>query len=105
MPYRSIEQRKQYQRDWLRSKRLGEPTRIETRHRVLSIREIETANALLSILAGQIKAVMVTKEGDTFIRARTIGYLVAIALKAVETVDLDQRLEALEKKINLGGVR
>ena len=66
--------------------------------------EIRTASALLTVLAGLIKEVLETEEGDVFMRARTSGYLISIGLKAVEVADLEARLTNLESKV-WGGQR
>jgi hypothetical protein len=101
MPYKDTVKQKEYQRQWQRSKRAGEGVGFKVVH-VGSPEEVRTAKGLLSVLAGLIGEVLTTKEGDTFIRARTAGYLISIGLKAVEVADLEQRLTNLENKI-LGG--
>ena len=101
MPYKNLERQKEYQRQWQRARRAGEITGFKVL-RVSSLDEIRTANALLTILAGLIKEVLETKEGDVFIRSRTAGYLISIGLKAVEVADLESRITNLENNI-MGG--
>ncbi len=103
MPYKDPEKQKQYQRQWQRARRAGEITGFKVL-RVSSPDEIRTANALLTVLAGLIKEVLETKDGDVFMRARTAGYIISIGLKAVEVADLESRLDNLENKI-MGGQR
>ncbi len=101
MPYKDPNKQKEYQRQWQRSRRARDGAGLKV-IRVSSPEEIRTANALLTVLAGLIKEVLETKEGDVFIRSRTAGYLISIGLKAVEVADLETRLSNLEDNI-LGG--
>jgi len=101
MPYKDPETQKAYQRQWQRQRRAGEPGRFKVL-RVTTPEEIRTAHALLNVLGGQIKEVLETSEGDVFMRARTVGYLIGIALRAVEVADLEGRIKTLENQI-MGG--
>ena len=101
MPYKDPARQKENQRQWQRSRRADSIVGFKVL-RVSSPEEIRTANALLTVLAGVIKEVLETKEGDVFMRARTTGYLISIGLKAVEVADLETRLTNLEDKI-MGG--
>ena len=103
MSYKDPLRQKEYQRQWQRSRRAGEAVGFKVL-RVSSPDEIRTANALLTVLAGLIKEILETKEGDVFMRSRTAGYLISIGLKAVEVADLESRLTNLENKI-MGGQR
>ncbi len=103
MPYKNLERQREYQRQWQRSRRAGNSEGFKV-VRVSSPEEIKTANALLSVLTGLIKEVLETKEGDVFMRARTVGYLISIGLKAIEVADLESRLTNLEDKL-MGGQR
>ena len=104
MPYKDPLKQKEYQREYQRLKRAGESTRtiIKPASKTLNPETAKTAAGLLNVLASLIKEVLTTEEGDTFIRARTAGYLISIGLKAIEVADLEQRLTNLENKI-LGG--
>ena len=101
MPYKDPGKQKEYQREWQRQRRAGETVGFKVLL-VSSPEEIRTASALLTVLAGLIKEVLETKQGDVFMRARTTGYLISIGLKAVEVADLEARLTNLENKV-LGG--
>jgi hypothetical protein len=93
MPYKDPEKQKQYQREWQRQRRAGETVGFKVL-RVSSPEQVKTAQGLLSVLT--------TKEGDTFIRVRTAGYLISIGLKAVEVADLEARLTNLENQVLRG---
>ena len=97
MSYKDPEKQKAYQRQWQRSRRAGETVGFKVL-RVSSPEEIRTAQGLLGVLAGLIKEVLTTKEGDIFMKARTAGYLISIGLRAVEVADLEARLTNLENQ-------
>lgn len=101
MPYKDPLRQREYQRQWQRARRVGETGQFKVL-RVSSPEEIRTATALMAVLAGLIKEVLETQEGDVFIRSRTAGYLISIGLRAVEVADLECRLTDLENRI-LGG--
>src|SRR4051794_1219009 len=95
MPYRDPEQRRAYDREYKRTPRTGGgPTPGQA---VVPIPfRLKTAADVLALLEEQVGAV----RGDTTLsaveRARTIGYLAGVSLKAIETGDLAARLEAME---------
>jgi hypothetical protein len=101
MPYKDPEKQKEYQRQWQRSRRAGETVGFKVL-RVSSPEEIRTAQGLLGVLSGLIKEVLTTKQGDIFMRARTVGYLISIGLRAVEVADLEARLTNLENNVLRG---
>lgn len=69
-----------------------------------NLEQTETAKGLLRVLGGLIGDVLDSKQGDAFIKARTVAYVVSVALRAIETSDLEGRLTSLENKV-LGGQR
>ena len=101
MPYKDPEKRKEYQREYQRLLRAGEPTRavIKPMSKSLNPEEVRTAQGLLGVLGNLIGEVLTTKQGDIFMRARTAGYLISIGLKAVEVADLEARLTSLENQV------
>jgi len=98
MPYKDKEKRRDYIRNYQRARRTGllppGKTPLPAPFR------LETAKGILAELAEQIEAVKKDTEAGTLEKARTVGYLAGIALRAVETAGLEQRLEALEETIN-----
>jgi hypothetical protein len=95
VPYRDPEKRSQYAREYKRMQRAGE-CQTPSQTLVPMPFRLKTAHDVLALLAEQVQAVREESEAGTLERARTIGYLAAIALKAIETGDLAARLEALE---------
>ncbi len=95
MPYRDPEQRAQYQRDYKRMQRAGGCQTPGQTLVPLPFR-LKTAADVLALLAEQVQAVRDEPEAGTLEKARCIGYLCGVALKAIEAGDLAARLEALE---------
>jgi hypothetical protein len=57
---------------------------------------LRTASDVLGLLAEQIEAVRGDDSLTTVERARTVGYLAGISLRAIELGDLAARVEAVE---------
>ncbi len=57
---------------------------------------LKTAADVVALLEEQVTAVRDDPEAGTLEKARCIGYLAGISLKAIEAGDLAARLEALE---------
>jgi len=64
----------------------------------LNSEDIRNAEGLRDLMAEVITEIRNT-EADPLIRARCIGYLVSIALKTVETADLEARLTEIEQEV------
>jgi len=94
MPYKDPERQAEYQREWQREKRAAQVK--PSPGRTLNPEEIKTAQGLLNTLTETLAEIVGT-EADPFIKARCIGYLISIGLKAVEIVELEARISALEE--------
>jgi hypothetical protein len=57
---------------------------------------LQTAQDVIDLLAEQVEAVRGDAEAGKLEKARTIGYLAGIVLRAIEAGNLAARLEALE---------
>jgi len=95
MPYKDPEIRTQYQREYKRLKRGGD-CQTPSQTLVPMPFRLKTAHDVLALLAEQIQAVRDEQDAGTLEKARTIGYLAGICLRAIEAGDLAARLEALE---------
>lgn len=95
MPYKDPEKQRAYKREWMRMRRAGERGTPGGTLLPLPFR-LRTAQDVLALLAEQVEAVRQDPEAETLEKARVIGYLCGIALKAVEVADLSARIEALE---------
>ena len=56
---------------------------------------------VLAVLAEQVNAVRAHPGADPVERARTLGFLAGVALRAMEAKDLAARLEAVERVLKL----
>src|SRR3954452_15713744 len=95
MPYRDPEKRRTYDREYKRTARTGGgPTPGQTLVPIPF--RLKTAADVLALLEEQVGAVRADEGLATVERARTIGYLAGVSLKAIETGDLAARLESVE---------
>lgn len=95
MPYKDPEKGRSYQREYRRIRRAGECTTPGTTPMPLPFR-LKTAADVLALVAEQVAAVRSEPDAGTLEKARVVGYLAGIALKAIEAGDLAARVEALE---------
>jgi hypothetical protein len=104
LPFRDAERRREYQRDRARLRRAGRadvPAKLALPDPI----RIQTAKDVLGLLAEQINLLRTDVGLGTVERARALGALAGVALRAVETADLEARLAALENVLNLRGSR
>jgi hypothetical protein len=95
MPYRDGERQRTYNREWMRMRRTGGGGTPGGTPLPAPFR-LQTAQDVIDLLSDQIEAVRDDEAVGTPERARTIGFLAGIALKAIEAGNLAARLEALE---------
>ena len=100
MPYKDPLKQKEYQREWQRSQKAGEP--LKPLARTLNPAEMRTAEGILNVLSDILSQLLAAK-GDLYMKARTITYVASVGLKAVETAELERRLNELENKLSSGG--
>jgi hypothetical protein len=62
---------------------------------------LQTAQDVIDLLQEQVEAVRAESEAGTLEKARTVGYLAGIALRAIEVGNLAGRLESLEAALKL----
>jgi hypothetical protein len=97
MPYANPDRARTYQRDYRRLRRSGDActTPLPGDFR------LQTAQDVIDLLQEQVAAVRAVKNVGTTERARTVGYLAGIALRAIEAGTMAARLEALEAVLKL----
>ena len=95
MPYADPKKQRDYQREHKRLQRAGDcrtpcrtPLPVEFR--------LKTAADVLALLEEQVAAVRDDEDAGTLEKARCVGYLAGITLRAIEAGDLAARLEAVE---------
>jgi len=107
MPYKDKETLREYNREYQRQRRAGvngrrsasksgshscQPSPLfETPYR------IEKAKDLLRILEDTIDSVREDDVITSLQRARTLGYLISIGIRVIETSNMEGRIEALEQ--------
>jgi hypothetical protein len=96
MPYKDRETRTAYQREYKRMQRAGGGQTPGQTLLPLPFR-LKTARDVLALLEEQVNAVRDEPKAGTLEKARTVGYLAGVALKAVEVADLSARVEAVER--------
>ena len=99
MPYKDPEQRRNYDADYKRLRRAGSPTLSNPL--VPPAERIATARDVLDLLSEQMHLVRSAENADPMDRARTVGFLCGICLKAIESGDQAARIEALERALKL----
>ena len=100
MPYADPERQRAAKRASERKRRAahGSTDGSVTRTLPLPVR-VETAADILNLLSDAIGEVRAEMQAGALDRARAVGYLAGIALRAVETSGLEARLAALEEAL------
>src|SRR5919107_3733839 len=96
MPYKDPEKQRDYQREYKRMQRSGSSQTPGQTLVPLPFR-LKTAYDVLALLEEQVVAVRDEPDAGTLEKARCIGFLAGITLKAVEVADLSGRVEAMER--------
>lgn len=104
MPFKDPEARREYQRERARLRRAGRADAPAKSALPAPVR-VQTARDVLDLLDEQINLLRADLGLGTVERARCIGGLAGVALRAVETADLEARLEALEAVLAKRGGR
>src|SRR4051794_34829112 len=96
MPYRDPEQSRSYQREYRRLRRAGDECTTPGTTLVPLAFRLQTAADVLALLEEQVDAVLAAVDAGALEKARCIGYLAGISLKAIEAGNLAARIEMLE---------
>ena len=109
MPYSDAARARDYQREYRRTRRAGDGCTTPCTTPLPAAFRLKTAADVLALLEGQVAAVLAApaQEAGTLEKARAVGYLAGLSLKAIEAGNLAARLEALEAalKLRAGGGR
>ena len=95
MPYSPPNKARNYQRDYRRLRRAGDCTTPCTTQ-VPMVFRLKTAADVLRLVEEQVDAVRSDADSGPLDKARCIGFLGGVALRAIETGNLAARLEAME---------
>lgn len=96
MPIRDPERARQYQREYRRLRRAGDPCTTPGTSTVPLTYRLQTAADVLDLVAEQVQQVRADAEAGTLDKARCLGYLATVALKAIEAGNMAARIENLE---------
>jgi hypothetical protein len=94
MPFADRDKARDYQRSYRREQRAAGCTGAGT---TLPLEfRLQTAQDVIDLLQEQVAAGRADQEAGTLEKARVVGYLAAVTLKAIEAGNTAARLEALE---------
>ena len=96
MPFASADRAKSYQREYRRTRRAGDPCTTTGTTPLPPAFRLQTARDVIDLLEEQVAAVRADEDAGTLEKARAVGYLAGVALRAIEAGNLAARLEALE---------
>jgi hypothetical protein len=96
MPYADAEKSREYQREYRRLRRAGDGCTTPGTTPVPLPFRLRTAADVLALLEEHVAAVRADREAGALEKARTVGYLAGVALKAIEAGNLAARIEMLE---------
>jgi hypothetical protein len=106
MPYADPDRARDYHREYRRLRRAGDAYSTPVHPDIPTELRLATAADVGAVLDGQIAAV-VASRAEALSKARVVGYLCAVRLRAIEAGNLAARIEALESvlKARNGGGR
>jgi len=96
MPYRDAERARAYQREYRRTRRAGDTCTAPGTSEIPMQFRLKTAVNVLELIEQQVAEVQTDRAAGKLEKARCIGYLAGIALKAIDAGNLGSRIEALE---------
>lgn len=96
MPYSDPAKARAYQRDYRRTPRSGDARTTPVHPAVDPEFRLRTAADVVTLLEEQVSQVRDDSEAGTLEKARAIGYLLTVSLKAIEAGNLAARIEELE---------
>jgi hypothetical protein len=102
MPYKDPAKKREWERNYRRLQRAGMMKSNTDQPRTLikypEVR-IETARDYLGVINAMIDEVRNAPDATIVERARVIGYLIGVGLKALEIGALEERLSVIEKEL------
>ena len=96
MPYKDAERSRAYQREYRRTRRVGDDCTTPCTTPIPIEFRLKTASDVLQLIEQQVVEVQSAENANKLERARCIGYLAGIALKAIDAGNLAGRIESLE---------
>jgi hypothetical protein len=96
MPYADPEKARRYQREYRRIRRGGDRCTTPSTTPLPTEFRLRTAADVLALLEEQVGAVRADPKAEALEKARAVGYLASVALRAIEAGNLTARIEMLE---------
>jgi hypothetical protein len=96
MPYADRDRARDYQREYRRLRRAGDGCTTPGTTSIPAAFRLRTAQDVLDVLEEQVAAVRADAAAGTLEKARAIGFLAGVSLKAIEAGHLAARIEMLE---------
>jgi hypothetical protein len=96
MPYADPDRARDYQPEYRRTRRAGDSCTTPCTTLLPLEFRLRTAADVLDLLEEQVDAVVKDTESTALEKARCIGFLCGVTLRAIEAGDLAARLEAVE---------
>jgi hypothetical protein len=103
MPYADADKARDYQRDYRRTRRAGDGCTTPCTSPVPLPFRLQTARDVIDLLQEQVAAVRADRKAGTLEKARTVGYLAGVVLRAIEAGNLAARIEMLEAVLKQRG--
>jgi hypothetical protein len=101
MPYADLDRARDYQREYRRIRRAGDDCTTPGTSLVPLPFRLQTAADVLTMLEDQATAVVDDADASALEKARVVGFLCGVALKAIESGSMAARVEALEAALKL----
>lgn len=95
MPYSDPEERRRYDRDRKRALRAAPAPAV-----TLAVSRLEVVEDVQEVLAEAVRLVRTDPKARGIEKGRALGYLGTIALRLIETRDLQDRMDALERLLD-----
>jgi hypothetical protein len=96
MPFADASKARDYQREYRRTRRAGDRCTTPGTTPIPLPFRLKTTADVLQLLEEQVEAVRAEPGAGALEKARTIGYLAGITLKAIDAGNLAARIEMLE---------
>ena len=96
MPFSDPDRARNYQREYRRTRRAGDSCTTPCTSPLPLPYRLQTAADVLALIEEEVEAVRSEAEAGTLEKARTVGFLAGVALKAIEAGNLAARVEMLE---------
>ncbi len=103
MPYLNPDRARNYQRDYRRLRRSGDLCTTPSTSLIPTDFRLQTAQDVIDLLQEQVILIRDEADGGVIEKARAIGFLAGVALRAIEAGNLAARLEALESALKQRG--